>query len=243
MSPHSAHASEQRGAPKTRSGVSRAWVFVALVIGLLVGSGATFGTLALLDANNPDQPVVIEDAALNTSQWFTDDDVFPENATLPGTRLAFGEEATVLIGTLSGSVSLATITVTSVTALTEIESELLKSAQPALTGQTLYSTKYTVTFVSGDPLAGVMIGDAMYPVDSEGAELLRVPVSGWKTCGEVALPAEIDAVLEDSAETASVEMCSVAAAPEGGAQVVGAIFAQAGGPYSLSNKGQIIWLP
>jgi hypothetical protein len=243
MSQLDATTSPGRQANNRRRGVSRAWVFISLLIGLVVGAGATFGTLTFIDATTPAEPVVVEDAALSASQWFTEGETLPDGVTAPGTQLALGDEATVLVGTLNGNVSEAKITVTSVTELNETETELLKSVQPALVGQKLYRINYTVTFVSGDPLAGVLIGDAISPVDAEGAELLRVPVSGWQTCGETALPAVVDVVPQDASTTMPVEMCAVASSPESGADVAGAIFSQAGGPYSFANKGQITWLP
>lgn len=230
-------------ARRGRRGVSRLWVIGALVFGLIVGAGATFGATTLLESMTPVEQDAAEVSPLSASQWFADDATLPEAATPPGSDLALGDAATVLIGSVNGGVSLATITVDAVTELDAAETELLKSVQPALAGQKLFRIVYTVEFVSGDPLAGVIIGDAIHPVDNLSAELLRVPVTGWNVCGEAALPAEIDESGDGETAAVPVQMCAVAGSPEGGADVVGAFFAQPGGPYSLTAKGQVTWLP
>lgn len=242
--------SEQQSTPSAvpahaprKSGVGRGWIAGALVVGLVVGAAATFGVMTLLPALSGAQTGEPVESALAETSWFAEGDELPASATEPGSRLTIGDSATVLIGSGSGGESVAALTVAAIAELNSEEADFLKSVQPALTGQRLYRIDYTVRFISGDPLAGVRIGGALAPVDAEGAELLRVPVSGWKTCGDAVLPTEVDAVAEGETEPAAVTMCAVAASPEGGADVVGARFAQPGGPYSSANKGQLTWLP
>lgn len=224
-----------------KRGVSLVWVFVALAAGLVVGAAAVFGVNVYQQATAAAQPKTVEDAPLAAGQWWAADDELPKGTVQPGSQLKLGETAKVVLGTANGDHSVADITVDSVTALDEKDVRLLNSAQPALAGQKLFRIDYRVKYVSGKPLAGVLVGDAIYPVDAEGAKLLRVPVSGWKTCGATALPAEVDG--SDETPAAEVAMCSVAGSPDGGAAVVGALFAQSGGPYSFADKAQLTWLP
>lgn len=226
-----------------RSGVSKIWVILALVVGLAVGAAATVGVTLLMQSGAAASAASTSEVALSSTSWFAEGDELPKGATEPGSNLAMGKSAKVLVGAANGGQSVANITVTAVSALDTKDSDLLKSAQPALAGQKLFRIDYTVEFVSGEPLAGMLIGDALYPVDAEAAQLLRVPVVGWKSCGEAALPASIDASTDGATPGEPAAMCAVAASPEGGADVVGAQFAQAGGPYSLAAKGQLTWLP
>lgn len=224
-----------------KRGVSLVWVFVALAAGLVVGAAAVFGVNAYQQASAAKQPKPVDDMPLASGQWWSSDDALPQGAVEPGSRLTLGTAAKVVLGAASGDRTVATVTIDSVTALDEKDIKLLNSAQPALAGQKLFRIDYRVKYVSGDPLAGMLIGDAIFPVDAEGAKLLRVPVSGWKTCGATALPVEVDG--SDETPAAEVAMCSVAGSPDGGAGVVGALFAQSGGPYSFADKGQLTWLP
>ena len=240
INPESGQVSAARS---RRAGMSRGWVAGALVFGLLLGAAGTLGAMLLLPSLTGAQPSEPTESALAASQWFAEDESLPEGVIEPGTRLKIGDAATVLLGTETGERSVATITVTAVTPLDTEDAEFLKSVQPALTGQRLFRIDYTVQAVSGDSLAGIRLGDAIAPVDAEGAELLRVPISGWKSCGDAVVPAEADVVPEGSTEPAPIALCAVAASPEGGAEVAGALFAQPGGPYSVAAKGQLTWLP
>lgn len=226
--------------PKTKA-VSLVWVFVALAAGLVVGAGGMFAVNMYQQATVAAQPEIIDDVPLAAGQWWPADKELPKGAAESGSRLALGQTAKVVLGSAAGETSVANITIDSVSALSEKETKLLNSAQPALAGQKLFRIDYRVKHLTGKPLAGMLIGDAIFPVNAEGAKLLRVPVSGWQTCGAAALPAKVDG----TDETAAVEvpMCSVAGSPEGGADVVGALFSQTGGPYSLNDKGQLTWLP
>lgn len=235
-------ASQSVGVLPRRQGVSKLWVVAAGLIGLVVGVAATFGVTLVMAQTESAKPATIDPVELNSNQWFAEGDTLPKGVAEPGSEFALGSSAKVLVGAANGTQSVAAITVNSVEAIGEKDAELLKSVQPALAGQTLFEISYTVEYVSGDPLAGVQLGDAIYPVDAEGAQLLRVPVSGWKKCGASALPATIDASADGQTKAAPATMCAVAASPEGGAAVTGALFAQAGGPYSLAAKGQLTWL-
>lgn len=224
-------------------GVSKFWVAFALIIGLAVGAAGAVGVNLLLQNSATSPSANIDEVSLSATTWFTENDKLPKAASEPGASFALGDTATVLVGSVTGGQSVAKITVDSIAALDAKDSDLLKSAQPALAGQKLFRIDYTVEFVSGDPLAGMLIGDAIYPVDAEGAQLLRVPVAGWKKCGQPALPATIDASEDGATPAAPAAMCAVASSPDGGADVVGSLFAQAGGPYSFEAKGQLSWLP
>lgn len=224
-------------------GVSKFWVAFALIIGLAVGAAGAVGVNLLMQNSATSSSASIDEVPLSATTWFTEGDTLPSSATEPGASLALGDSATVLVGSVTGGQSVATITVDAVAALDAKDSDLLKSAQPALAGQKLYRIDYTVEYVSGEPLAGMLIGDAIFPIDAEGAQLLRVPVAGWKKCGEPALPAAIDASADGATPAAPASMCAVVSSPDGGADVVGAVFAQAGGPYSFEAKGQLSWLP
>jgi hypothetical protein len=224
-------------------GASKLWIAGALVVGIALGAAGAVGVNLVLRNTAPAPPTTPDDVALSATTWFTESDTLPSSATEPGASLVLGKAAKVLVGSETGNQSVAKITVNAVAALDAKDSDLLKSAQPALAGQKLFRIDYTVEYVSGDPLAGMMIGDAIYPIDTEGAQLLRVPVAGWKKCGEPALPATIDDSADGATPAAPAAMCAVASSPDGGADVVGALFAQAGGPYSFEAKGQLTWLP
>lgn len=226
-----------------KSGVSKLWVAGALVVGLAVGAAGAVAVGVLTKSNTQALPAEPNVVSLSSTNWFAEGDELPTGAVAPGADIVLGKSATVLVGSVSGGQSVAKITVTAVAAFDAKDDELLKSAQPALAGQRLYRIDYTVEYVSGDPLAGMRIGDAIYPVDAEGAPLLRVPVSGWKKCGEAALPTTVDESADGATPVEPAAMCAVAASPDGGADVVGAQFAQAGGPYSIESTGQITWLP
>lgn len=237
-------ASAQFGvAPQRRTGVSKLWVVAALLIGLVVGVAGSFAVSLFMSTPEKAPAAEVPESRLDLNLWFADGDKLPKSATEPGSTLKLGDTANVLVGASNGTQSVAALTVESVDALNEQDSKTLQSAQPALAGQSLFRINYTVQYVSGDPLAGLRLGEAVYPVDAEGKQLLRVPVSGWKKCGEAALPAKVDAVTEGAEIPAAVKMCAVAASPAGAAPVVGALFAQAGGPYSLESSGQLTWLP
>lgn len=226
-----------------RAGVAPGWIAGALVAGLVVGAAATWGVMTFFPSLTGAQPVPMAESALAASAWFGEDEQLPSSVTEPGTQLTLGDPATVLIGGEAQARSVASITVTTIAALSSEDEAFLKSVQPALAGQRLYRVEYSVQYQSGDPLAGVRVGDALAPVDAEGAELLRVPVSGWKSCGDAVLPAEVDLIAEGESEPTAVLMCAVAASPEGAADVAGARFSQPGGPYSVAAKGQLTWLP
>ena len=232
-----------RPAKQQRGKTSPLVVTLSLLAGIVIGVLGSLGVGVLIQAMTPPEPVVVQKVALGSADWFAEDAKLPKSVTAPATDLKIGETAKVLVGLATGNTAVAKITVDGVTELTEKQAKLLLTAQPALAGQKLFRIDYTVAYVSGEPLAGLQIGEAIYPITADGAQQLRVPVTGWKICGETALPAEVDANAETGAKAEPVKMCSVAAAPEAGAPVAGALFAQAGGPYSFADEGELSWLP
>lgn len=219
------------------------WAVITLTIGIALGAGGAFVYSFFVTQQNAAAEAAAEERELNTNVWFTDDDTLPESATAPGSKLAIGEEATVLVQSSLGKTSVATVTVESIEVFDEADTKLLRNAQPALLGQSLYRINYLVAYQSGEALAGVRFGDAIFPTDDKGNQLLQVPVNGFESCGTAALPDTIDANDEQGTKAQPAKMCAVAASPEGAAPVAGAFFAQPGGPYALAIKGQITWLP
>lgn len=175
--------------------------------------------------------------ALDGALWFGDDEELPLAATPPGTTLQLAQTATILVAPVGTQPALITLTVDRVEALSAEHTTLLHSLQPALAGQDLYRIDYTVSAEVLEALAGLRIGDAITPLAADGSRMLRVPVDGWNVCGNPAAPP-----LESLVKGQPVAMCAVAAAPTG-TVITGAMFSQAGGPYSVTIDGQVSWMP
>lgn len=238
MTEHPAPATAARPAAHTRrSRLTPLWVTLALLIGAGLGVGGTLAAQLLLAAPAETEAEPPRPIALDGQLWFDQEDVLPSSATPPGSRLTLGERATILVSPVQRVPQLVDVSVEAVALLTPEQTELLRSLQPALEGQTLYRIDFTVTPPPDVDLTGVPFGEAITPITADGVRMLRVPVEGWKVCGNASLPAA-----PADNPTGPRSMCVVGAAPPA-STIAGAEFSQPGGPYSVTIDGQVTWLP
>lgn len=217
------------------------WISLSIVFGIFLGAGGMFGWMTLQqlarDAEIAAEEAKLQPVALDGELWFDEADTLPSTATPPGSTLTLGQAANILVSSAENTRAVVSVAVESIAPLSAEQTELLRSLQPALAGQTLYRIDILVTPPSDDDLVGLRIGDGITPITAEGERMMRVPVEGWNACGNVAIPA----APADNPQ-APRALCVVGAAPEG-SMVVGAQFAQPGGPYSVTIDGQVTWLP